>query len=271
MGWIKGFLWLLCLMPGCTQLHAQQQRPDEYTVIDAEIRLNQFVDELRQLSGNIADGKENELRKAEQELKSIDVRWNVYNQIQMGAIDDSDSIPKIMAEYELLRQTVSDSINGRRQKLEMMANFSRAERFVGSQDSVYQKLYSTVMQMSLAQALAPQLEEKKGKEALLFSEVSDNYARAVAAAAAVPSLKPRMDKVEEKYIALKILSQKIQAAEYKPWFQRIKDYLLGLAAVAIVLMFLSMIQSKIKAVKEVRKNAKKYWDLLNKDDDYPCI
>jgi hypothetical protein len=258
-------------MLGCTQLHAQLQEPDEYAAIDARIRLNQFVDELRQLSGNIADGGENELRKTEQELESIDVRWNVYYQMQMGAIDDNDSISKIIAEYALLKQTVGDSINGRKRKLEMTANFSRAERFIDSQDSVYQKLYTTVTQMSLVQATASQLETEKGKEALLFVEVSDNYARAVAAAAAVPSLKPRMDKVEEKYIALKILSQKIQATEYKPWFQRIKDYLLGLAAVAIVLMFLNMIQSKIKAVKEVRKNAKKYRDLLNKDDDYPCI
>lgn len=67
-------------------------------------------------------------------------------------------------------------------------------------------------------------------------------------------------------------SDKIQALEYKPWFQRIKDYLFGLAAVSMILLFVNALQSKIQMLKQTRENAKKLKQMQNKEeDDYPSI
>ena len=60
---------------------------------------------------------------------------------------------------------------------------------------------------------------------------------------------------------------------YKPLLQRLNDYLLGLAAVAMLLMFINMVQAKIKAARQVRKNMKQYQDAMNLNgkDDYPTL
>ena len=61
--------------------------------------------------------------------------------------------------------------------------------------------------------------------------------------------------------------------QYKPLIARIKDYLLGLAAVAVLLLFVSMVKTKIKAAKDARENMKKYQETLklNGQDEYPTI
>lgn len=81
-----------------------------------------------------------------------------------------------------------------------------------------------------------------------------------------------MNEIEQHYIDLKNTSDKIQALEYKPWFQRIKDYLFGLAAVSMILLFVNALQSKIQMLKQTRENAKKLKQMQNKEeDDYPSI
>ena len=83
----------------------------------------------------------------------------------------------------------------------------------------------------------------------------------------------RVEALEDAYAVIKNKSETIQAMEYQPLFKRIKDYLLGLAAVAVVLMFVNMMRARIKAAREMRANMKKYKDSLNLGgkDDYPTI
>ena len=75
------------------------------------------------------------------------------------------------------------------------------------------------------------------------------------------------------FAVLKNKSDTIQKMTYKPLIQRIKDYLLGLAAVAVLLMFISMMKARIKAAKEARKNLKKIKDAMTMSgqEDYPTI
>ena len=83
-----------------------------------------------------------------------------------------------------------------------------------------------------------------------------------------------METLDEQYVIMKSVSEKVQALEYKPWMQRIKDYVMGLAAVAIILMFVNGLWSKFKAYKEKAASLKKYNDMLNnngKDTTYPTI
>ena len=119
---------------------------------------------------------------------------------------------------------------------------------------------------------APQLEQLKGEEQSLFAEVQQQYETAKNLSQEFPVFQPRFQQIEEKYIELKNRSEKIQALEYKPWIERVKDYLYSLAAVAMILMFINMVQAKIKTLKQARENAKKLREALHKEeDDYPTI
>jgi hypothetical protein len=61
--------------------------------------------------------------------------------------------------------------------------------------------------------------------------------------------------------------------KYKPFIQRIKDYLIGLACLAILLLFINLGISKLRAARKVSKSLAQYKNLLNKSGggDYPTI
>ena len=89
----------------------------------------------------------------------------------------------------------------------------------------------------------------------------------------MPQLNKRAAYLNEHYYATKAMSEKIQAMEYKPLIQRIKDYLLGLACVAVILIFVNMIKTKIDAAKKAREAVKQQMELLhnNSQTNYPTI
>ena len=71
-----------------------------------------------------------------------------------------------------------------------------------------------------------------------------------------------------------MISKKIQETAYKPFIQRIKDYLIGFACVAILLLFVNMITTKLKALKVAREQAKKYKEMMQQNGNpggYPTI
>ena len=69
------------------------------------------------------------------------------------------------------------------------------------------------------------------------------------------------------------MSEKIKAMAYKPFIQRIKDYLLGLAAVAILLLFFNLAVTRLVAVKKAYKSMQQYKKLMkiNENENYPTI
>lgn len=193
---------------------------------------------------------------------------NVYK----DDIADNDSLLQIVADYQLIKQNIQDSISAKRHYIQSLEDFTVAETFLSAQDSVYEKFHTDALEYSLIKQLAPQLEQLKGKEQILFAEIQEHYEKAKAAAEEFNELQPRINKIEQRYIDLKNTSDKIQALEYKPWFQRIKDYLFGLAAVSMILLFVNALQSKIQMLKQTRENAKKLKQMQNKEeDDYPSI
>jgi hypothetical protein len=83
-----------------------------------------------------------------------------------------------------------------------------------------------------------------------------------------------MTVLDEQYVVMKSVSEKVQALEYKPFFQRVKDYVLGFAAVAIILMFFNMSMAKFKAYRDKVNNLGKYKKMLDnqgKGTNYPTI
>ena len=82
-----------------------------------------------------------------------------------------------------------------------------------------------------------------------------------------------MERIESKYLELKVVSGKIQAAAYVPLLQRIKDYLMNIAAVSIVLMFGNLVVTRVKTIIKMKAQAKKLKDLMGNGggQDYPTI
>lgn len=248
-------------------IYAAQQAEAEL-----KIRLLEFQAEIENISKGISSRSSDEqLKKSGDLLGALDSKWNVCYPLWQGGIAASPDLLELTANYQQQRQAASDSIEAISSKRQEMRSFEAAEKLMMSQDSAYAAMKQQAEAMSFIEKAAPQLKNLQTREQLLFADIDAAYQTAKQVAASRPELEPRMKAIEDKYVQLKNDSQEIQAAAYKPLMQRIKDYLLGFAAVAVLLMFISMVQSKIKAAREAKKNAKKMKKLLDKEHKYPTI
>ena len=280
--WLRGVVTLGAFLIGCSVVWAeepssqsnpgQEQLVDEMQRLEIESRMLSFYDQMHALSTDISHSAPDKLTEANQQVTTIDTKWNAYYQARQSVIADDDSLLQIVANYQLVKQTVLDSIAAKQHYFAALKSFAEAEAFCLAQDSIYQALNKKAVEYSLVKSAAPQLEQLKGEEQSLFAEVQQQYETAKNLSQGFPVFQPRFQQIEEKYIELKNRSEKIQALEYKPWIERVKDYLYSLAAVAMILMFINMVQAKIKTLKQARENAKKLREALHKEeDDYPTI
>lgn len=280
--WLRGVVTLGAFLIGCSVVWAeepssqsnpgQEQLVDEMQRLEIESRMLSFYDQMHALSTDISHSAPDKLTEANQQVTTIDTKWNAYYQARQSVIADDDSLLQIVANYQLVKQTVLDSIAAKQHYFDAQKSFAEAEAFCLAQDSIYQALNKKAVEYSLVKSAAPQLEQLKGEEQSLFAEVQQQYETAKNLSQEFSVFQPRFQQIEEKYIELKNRSEKIQALEYKPWIERVKDYLYSLAAVAMILMFINMVQAKIKTLKQARENAKKLREALHKEeDDYPTI
>ena len=257
--------------------------------LEIKTRLDQFLDSMERLyvsckaglpvSNDIqlTDGYMrmigNRLRNLEQNMKSLDVRWNNYCPMQQWEISQDEGLMDCVERYEMMKQEAADSLEVRKQMLQALQAFSEAQSYMERLDTAYNTLGKKAFELSLTSRTAPLLEKQKNKEQLLFESVQEKFDKAKEAERFHLVSAKRMEALEDSYASLKNKSEAIQAMTYKPLIARIKDYLLGLAAVAVLLMFVNMVQAKIKAAKEMRQNMKKYKESLNLNgkDDYPTI
>ena len=250
------------------------QFSDELNQLLAVGKVNLTVDSEMGISQSIISAMEKRMQSLNQTYNQIDVKWNTYYQAQQMDIANSEDLMNMVARIEELKQTVKDTLDSKTQVVEAVANFAAADQFIISQVSVYKNLYSKAYKLSLIKQLAPKLEKVKAKEQLLFTELQNNYNQAKAACEIVPSLSKRMETLDEQYVIMKSVSEKVQALEFKPFIQRVKDYVLGLACVAVILLFLNGMMTKYKSYREKVASMKKYNDMMKnngKETTYPTI
>ncbi len=271
---------------GKEELSAEQQALN----LEIESRLAQFADELSQLqmlgsftlapdaklglSQTYIDILKQRMKSYDQHFNSLDVMWTTYTQAQQMDIANNEDLMKKVADIEQMKQSVRDTLDAKADMVKAVEDFAKADQFIMSQVGVYKKLYKRAFQFSLVKKLAPQLEKAKARESLVFEKLQASYDAAKAATELVPSLQPRMDVLDEQFVVMKSVSEKVQALEYKPIIQRVKDYLIGLAAVAIILLFLSMLRNKYKAYKDKLASVKKMEEMMKKQGkgtQYPTI
>lgn len=271
---------------------AQDVQPVELDSVQQSVsdRLSQFADSYSELldEGNsqlrfvkgmpitknslsIMNGR---LTLVENALKAIDFRWNTFHQAMQMEIADNDELMSQMTEVQTQRQEVVDTLAAKRHTYQALLDFITAETLIFSQDSTYKNYYKKAVKLSMTAKLAPRLEKLKTQEQALAASLQEAYTKAKAATAVVPTLSERMAQMDEEYSNLQVVSKQIQATEYKPFFQRIKDYLLGLGCVSLFLMFLNLIWTKIQFARKQRQAMKQYQDMMRQsgnNQDYPTI
>lgn len=214
-----------------------------------------------------------DLKQNERKLKSFDLRWNIFYQTVQQEVAADEELVGMVDDLNLLKINVEDSIESRKNILKAVTDYTNAEKFLADQDTIYKQLGKKAMQLSLTSKTAPQLENLKVREQILFTDIQNHYDAARQGAQLFKVSPQELESLDNKFANLKNKSSKIQEITYKPFIQRIKDYLIGLAAVAIIIMFVNMVASKIKAAKKMKENMQKYKDSLNKNDqsDIPTI
>lgn len=243
-----------------------------FDMLELEGKLLLFVDKINAIAADVPYANLKQLEKADKEMAAIDNKWNVFTQAYQLDIASDEKLLDLTTKYQEDKQQLTDTIQSLRQRLESFEAFLTAEKYIKGQQEPYHKWQEEAMRYSQLEKLAPMLEKLKVKEQLAVAELDRNYETARAAAQTYAQLQERMKKVEENYIELKSISETIQAAEYKPLIERIKDYLLSFAAVAIILMFINMVHAKIQSYKQLRKSAEEYKKaMMGNDEDIPSI
>ena len=290
---IKRNLWLLiifvCMLPSAAwaqeEMSAEEELDSAYTDINEHMEL--FQEELIQLNAlcrfrmdidmemplnePLLDVVSERLKALSSALNSFSTRWDTYSAAQQVYIADNDSLLNRVAVIQQMRQAVTDTLAVRQQQRDQLVAFSTAEKFIWGQDKNYRQLYKKAIQYSVSPKLAAQLEKVKATEQALTADVNKYYGQAKDAATAFPGLELRMTAMENKVFELQTVSAKIQEMAYKPFIQRVKDYLMGLACVAILLMGLNLLKSKLAQVKQARDQAKKMKEMMTGQHNYPTI
>lgn len=244
---------------------------EELIQLGALSRFRMDIDNDMPLTDPLLEAISSRVKSLSLAVNSFSSRWDAYSQAQQVYIADNDSLLNELARIQQMQQMVTDTLASRQQQYDLLSAFSKAEELIWGQDKVYRKLYKQAMQYSISPKLAAKLEKVKAEDQAILADIDTSYGQAKTASESFPGLKVRMKALENKYFQLQSISAKIQAMEYKPFIQRIKDYLIGLAAVAILLMFFNLLNAKIKTLKAASEQAKKMKDMMNGQHNYPTI
>ena len=244
---------------------------EELIQLNALSKFRMDIDMEMPLTEPLMDVVSERLKALSSALNSFSTRWNTYSSAQQVYIADNDSLLNRVAIIQQMQQAVTDTLVSRQQQRDNLVAFSTAEKFIWGQDKAYRALYKQAVAYSMSPKLAAKLEKTKAEEQTLTADVEKYFGQAKEAATAFPGLELRMKAMENKVFELQTVSAKIQEMAYKPFIQRVKDYLMGLACVAILLMGVNLLKSKLKVIKQTREQAKKMKEMMNGQHNYPTI
>lgn len=259
---MKRIILTVLLLTFLLPLHAQKAG-EIGSVAD---RFDEFDATLKSLEKTL--GRANKLAEMDEFDKSLadfSTRWGLYYQAEANVIGGTKSLLDACTQLLAAKDDLTQKAAARRLGLQAKADFQAAERFMEEKDSVYRRMLKSARRFSQVQATGKQLKKVQTREKLLTAQLDQHYGAAQAAVAADASLD--ISPLEEKYLNLKNYSAMIQACQYKPFIERIKDWLLSFAAVAMLLMFANMVQGKIQAARQMKENMKKMQEQLHKNDD----
>lgn len=251
-------------------LSAQDAPPvlEPYMVEAMYQHINDCMEDVTSLTYSISTAPKSQLDIIEHSLQSIELKWNVWYADNQALLSQNDTLVEMVVDFGKHKAALADSVTHRRQVLEAKDKFQVAYASIAAQAENYVSMLSRAQKLALVSQTAPKLEELKNREKLLLASVQTDYAAAKAAVAVDPSLRQRMEKLEAVFVDIQAKSDSIQQQVYKPFIQRIKDYLISLAAASIVMMFILYIGNLIKAARKARKAAEDMKKLMGQQDEF---
>lgn len=253
---------------------AEEEEGGELTeeeIAELEDQMENYMIELGRIANSIYGANASSLNNLSAMLLGLSTRYDAFMQIEQQSMASSEVLMQLMAQYKVDFQAVSDSLDAQKARVKARSDFKRCERLMVQYSIRYDSLLSQATKLSLIPQTKEQLAKVKAAEQVLSQTVEQQYALAKNAVELNPDLRKRMPVLEQKYIEIKDKSTQIQAAEYKSFMARMKDYLENCAYFAIIMMFFVMLQSKLSAVKAAKAQAKKVKDMLHNNNDYPTI
>lgn len=245
---------------------------DESVMVEISGTIEGFIKELDGIASDVPKAKKSRLVALNQKMTSINTRWEAFSKIVNEDVSQSEVLLEMVSQFKTISQAVTDSLAKQEERINAMATFEKFEAALPSMTKQYEKLEREANEYSLIPQMEQQLGRVKTEEQLLSQDLDKQYGDAKNALELNPQLNERMKRIENRYLELKGKSEAIQAAEYKSPIERLKDYILTFAGVAIILMFLTMVQSKIKEIKAAREAAKKYKEMMTKtNSEIPTI
>ncbi len=211
------------------------------------------------------------LQYLDMQLKRIELKWGGYYQSNEQMIGTDDNLISIVVEWQVLLEQTKDGITYRKGLSEANEKLAEVRAELLAQDSLYDGLVKKAVSLSMVKKLAKQLEQLKADEQIAIGGVETDYGAVKALAEQYVELKPGVDSLDRLYVEIKQRSQTVQSQEFKPYVARVKDYLLSLAAVAMILMFFNMAHAKYKQLKAESKRLADLKKMMGGDQQYPTI
>lgn len=218
-------------------------------------KIETFSLEIHNLLESVNGAQDAQLKAIKRYVNAHDLKWKSFSEPVQDLIASDDELLSNVSVYQETRQKTTEAIEAREKTLTQLTEFVAAERAIAKHVERYEKLYKEAFAYSLVEEKTPELEKLKAKDLLQMKELSMHYEAAHQAANDNKILTPRWEKLDGQFISIRSFSQQIQQLEYKPLLQRIKDYILSLAAVAIILLFISFIALRIKTLQDMKKAA----------------
>lgn len=218
-------------------------------------KIENFSQEIQNLFESVDGAQDSQLKAIKRYVSAHDLRWQSFLGSVQDLIASDDDLVSSVSVYQEIRQNTGAAIEAREKTLRQLADFVTSERVISQHVKQYEKLYKEAFSYSLIEQKSPDLEKLKAKDLLLMEDLAKNYELAHEAAKDNKMLTSRWEKLDNNYIHIKSYSQQIQQLEYKPLVQRAKDYVMSLAAVAIIILFFSFIVLRIKSISSMKKAA----------------
>lgn len=233
--------------------------------------MTDYITRLAEVQDRISISNRNDIVELQSIVSSIDVQWQAYTQIAQVDITASPTLMELLSQYKVIFTATNDSLTAQQGRLDAEDTYNKSLAYLTGCRKEYANMMEQAQKFSLVPQTQEQLANVKAHEALLFAQITDCYQKALAASQLSDAVSKKMPALEQVYIELSRQSDIIKTAVYKSWIERIKDYVLTFAGVAIILIFFNFVAAKIKAAKQARDMAKKYGNMLNTDNEYPTI
>lgn len=235
---------------------------DELTKMEVSENIGSFINEVKTFGYTLSTAQPGQLNTMRRHATIMDTRWNDFYSKSVDIISQDEKLLGMAADYEQLWLTALDSLNLCITRIEKASVFRKDEQFVQSKIAVYKKLESDAVKLSMVKQTAQQLEKLKAEEQLEFAKIESAFQEAEEAAEINPALSGRMAELRETFIKIQLSSTAIRQAEFKPFIERIKDYLMSLAAVSIIAMFAIFLSNYVKTAKKAREAQQKMKEAL---------